>query len=247
VDNYAWDFVMIQLNYLDWDRPAETISPNERSKIAGSLYRMLAEKNIPCFVMEPVKGGQLAALTPPAVKILKKAEPNRSTASWALRYAATLPNVVTVLSGMSDLSQVIDNINTMTAFKPLTQADYKVVTNAKLAFRKNQQIACTDCRYCMPCPYGVNIAGIFQVYNKCSGGLGIPDPDTSDAGEYQMQKRSFLAQYKNNIEKSARADHCIGCGTCLKLCPQNIPIPTKLQQIDVLVDKVKKSHGEEAI
>lgn len=247
VDNYTWDFAMIQLNYLDWDEPDEVLSPAEHTKIAGSLYRMLAEKDIPCFVMEPVKGGQLASLTPPAVKIFKKEEPNRSTASWAMRYAATLPNVVTVLSGMNDLTQVVDNINTMTDFTPLTQADYKVVANAKIAFQKNQQIACTGCKYCMPCPYGVNIAGIFQVHNKCSGGLGIPNPDVPDAKEYQMQKRAFLTQYKNNIEKSARADHCIDCGTCLKLCPQNVPIPAKLHQIDVLVEKVKKSHGGEAL
>lgn len=247
LDNYTWDFAMIQLNYLDWDEPDENLSPDEHSKIAGSLYRMLAEKDIPCFVMEPVKGGQLATLTPPAIKILKKAEPNRSTASWAMRYAATLPNVVTVLSGMSDLTQVVDNINTLTDFTPLTPADYKVVANAKIAWQKNQQIACTDCKYCMPCPYGVNIAGIFQVYNKCSAGLGIPDPAAPDSREYQLQKRAFLTQYNNGIEKSARADHCINCGTCLKLCPQNIPIPTKLRQIEGLVDQVKKSPAGEVI
>ena len=247
VDNYTWDFAMIQLNYLDWDEPDEILPSDERAKISGSMYRLLAAKNIPCFVMEPVKGGQLASLTPPAVKILKEAEPNRSTASWAMRYAATLPNVVTVLSGMSDLNQVVDNINTMTDFKPLTQADYKVLANAKAAFQKNQKLACTDCKYCMPCPYGVNIAGIFQVYNKCAVGLGIPDPEAPDPKKYQRQKSAFLTLYKNSIEKRARADRCINCGKCLSLCPQNIPISTKMREIDSLVSDLKETRGGETV
>ena len=244
LDTHKWDMVMIDLNYLDWshvdDSKYKNLPAANNGRYAGEFYKMLEEKGIPCYVMEPVRGGQLAILNPAAVKVLKTADPNRSTASWALRYVGSLPNVVCVLSGMSNLEHVVDNINTMTDFKPLAQTDYQVIDHALEAYLSHETIFCTGCRYCMPCPYGVDIPEIFQVYNECSGELGLPDTD-NPATNYGTQQRVFLTKYNNTVEKRAQADHCIGCGTCLKYCPQRLQIPQHMRQIDDLVSKLKRA------
>jgi predicted aldo/keto reductase-like oxidoreductase len=238
VAEYPWDFTMIQLNYLDWNGPDEEPSEGEHTKITGTLYRALEEKKIPCFVMEPVKGGHLAELSEPAAKLLHDAEPNRSTASWALRFVATHPDVVTVLSGMSTLDQVVDNINTMSDFKPLSQADESLVFKARDVFLHKQQIACTSCRYCMPCPYGVDIPGNFEVYNKWAAELGVADASARKTAA-EKDRTAFLRHYRNSVEKSGRADHCIACGKCLSLCPQHLPIPDLLHSIDAMVQDLQ--------
>lgn len=246
LDMYKWDMVMIDLNYLDWshtdDSKYKYIPAANNGKFAGELYKVLEEKGIPCYVMEPVRGGQLATLNPAAVKILKTADPNRSIASWAMRYVATLPNVVCITSGMSNLEHTVDNINTLTDFKPLTQADYQVVDRALEAFLSHETIFCTACMYCMPCPYGVNIPEILKVFNECSGELGVPDPD-NPAANYSAQRRFFLTKYNNAVEKSAQAAHCIGCAKCQPHCPQRLEIPKHMRRIDDLVSKLMHVKG----
>jgi len=249
LDNHSWDVVMIDLNYLDWshsnaDERFNNLPSGNNGKYAGELYKLLEEKGVPCYVMEPVRGGMLATLNPAAIKVFKTADPNRSTASWAMRYTATLPNVACVVSGMSILEHVVDNVNTMTDFKPLTQADYQVIDNAVEAFLNHETIFCTECRYCMPCPYGVDIPAIFRVFNECSGDLGVPDPD-KPAANYPAQQRVFLTKYNNAVEKSAQADHCIGCETCLQHCPKRLQIPQHMRRIDDLVGKLK--HQKEVV
>lgn len=247
LDKYDWDMVMIDLNYLDWshkdDDRFKNLPEANNGRYAGEFYKMLDEKKIPCYVMEPVRGGQLAILNPAAVKVLKKAEPNRSTASWALRYVASLSNVTCVLSGMSNLEHVVDNINTMSDFTPLNDADHKVIDDALEAYLSHETIFCTGCRYCMPCPYGVEIPDVFQVFNECSGNLGIPDPE-NPADNYAKQKQAFLTKYNNMVERSAQADHCIGCGKCKPLCPQRLDIPKHMRRIDDMVTKLKSVPRE---
>lgn len=143
VNAYEWDFAQIQLNYLDWEL--------YRSR---EQYEILTKAGIPVIVMEPLRGGSLASLSPDATEILRKADPRSSNAAWALRYVASLPNVLCVLSGMSLPEHMEDNIRTFSPLKPLTDNERKTLDQALTAYRKRLAVPCTACRYCMPCPVG---------------------------------------------------------------------------------------------
>ena len=210
---YPWDFAQIQLNYLDWTL--------YRSK---EQYEILTALGIPVIVMEPLRGGALASLNPAATEILKKADPDASPASWAFRYAGSLPNVLCVLSGMTKTEHLRDNIRTFTDFKPLTDGERRTVAKALVAYRKSLSVPCTDCRYCMPCPAGVAIPRIFGAYNQ-----------------YKLSGNRF--QFMNvygKLGEDERADSCVECGACLKKCPQHINIPKELAKIDAETGKLLK-------
>ena len=187
--------------------------------------------------MEPLRGGQLAVLNPEAVKILKENDPSQTPVSWGLRYAATFPNVLSLLSGMSTMKHVVENTAIMTDFEPLEEKDYPVLSKALVAFKEKLGILCTQCMYCMPCPYGVNITEIFRVYNQCAGTIGVPiDPSGEN---YSKQKKTFLANYNNTLRKDERPDHCTGCGKCVDICPQKLEVPTFMAQIEKMVNTAK--------
>ena len=198
VKKYKWDFAMIQLNYLDWEIAG-----------AGKLYEILTENKIPVVIMEPIKGGTLTRLLyNDMLALLKKADPDASPASWALRFAASLPNAATVISGMSELEHVEDNIKTFENFTPLSTEEYRVLDEAAAVYRKSGSIPCTECLYCIDCPAGVEIPKILLLYNH-----------------HLINKIAinFLNQYRT-IKKSAQAHNCTGCGHCEKRCPQKIEI-----------------------
>jgi len=200
----AWDFAQIQLNYLDW----ELLD-------AKGQYEILTEHGLPVAVMEPVRGGALAQLCPEAIDILKAAQPDKSPASWAIRFAASCPNVYTVLSGMSSPAQLADNIATMTDFTPLSDADRDVLAQALATYRKKSPIPCTACRYCMDCPNGVDIPSNFSIYNRL----------LTSKNEIE-----FLNSY-NVIGEAKQAKNCIGCGLCRDKCPQKLDIPALMPKI----------------
>ena len=204
VDAHPWDFAQIQLNCLDWDL--------YRSR---EQYDILTKAGIPVVVMEPLRGGSLATLVPDAVEILKQAKPEASVASWSLRYAASLPNVMCVLSGMSSPEQVADNIRTFSPLTPLSDAERQTLERALAAYRKRLAVPCTACRYCMPCPVGVEIPRIFGLYNQYKA-IGNPWLFSNNYGA---------------IPKDSRADACVECGKCVKHCPQKIDIPAELKKI----------------
>jgi predicted aldo/keto reductase-like oxidoreductase len=207
VKRYEWDFAQIQLNYLDWEL-----------QDAKGQYEILTENGLPVVVMEPVRGGALAKLCPQALDIFRAAAPAASAASWALRYVASLPNVLTVLSGMSDMAQMRDNVATMENFRPLAASEYAVISDALAAYRLSGSIPCTACGYCMDCPHGVNIPKVFAVYNNYRAN------NTSNAGMI------FMMEYQVLGEKS-QASNCKRCGRCLPLCPQGIKITEWLDKI----------------
>ena len=201
---HPWDFAQIQLNYLDW-----TIYRSRQQ------YGILTKLGIPVIVMEPLRGGALATLNPEAREVFKKSDPEASIASWAFRYAGSLPNVLCILSGMTMTEHLEDNIKTFTDFKPLTAKEQQVIKNALAAFQKSGLTLCTGCRYCMPCPVGVNIPENFKLYNgyKLSG-----------------NKNRFQRNY-DKLKDKQKASACVSCGLCTKKCPQKIDIPAILKQI----------------
>ena len=213
VSKYEWDFAQIQLNYLDWEL-----------QDAKRQYEILTEKEIPIIVMEPVRGGALATLSENAVEILNAADSAASPASWAIRYAATFPNVLTVLSGMSDMEQLKDNIKTMTDFRPLSGDDRKTIEKAVTAYRESLEIPCTYCRYCMECPSGVHIPKVFAKYNQQRA-------KGKDADTFY-----FFMEY-NLLGEKRQAHQCTECGICLSKCPQKIDIPAELKKIAAFAAK----------
>lgn len=205
LNDYDWDFVQIQLNYLDWQNQG-----------AEQLYRELEKRNLPCMVMEPVRGGYLATLDEQRAKPFLEMEPNRSIASWAIRWVESLPQVTVVLSGMSDMAQLEDNVAMMTNFEPMNEKELEAVAKVVEEIRKVNDIPCTGCRYCMDCPMGVDIPEIFAIYSR----LKIFGKD-----------KSFVEDYKEVMENGNGAEHCVGCQQCMNHCPQSIEIPDKLAMI----------------
>lgn len=210
-NEYKWDFAQIQLNYLDWEM-----------QNAKRQYEILERHGLPCIVMEPVRGGLLASPCEAANRIFKEARQEKSIASWAIRYAASLPNVLTVLSGMSNLEQIQDNIDTMEHFKPLTEQEHRIIDRAVAAYKTHNTIPCTACRYCMDCPNGVEIPKMFSLYNR-----------------YVIDRNAegYRAAYAA-LPEAERAENCISCGVCAQHCPQAIPIPKELALIREAVAKL---------
>lgn len=203
-DFRAWDFAQIQLNYYDWNYG------NARSE-----YEALRNRGIPIMVMEPVRGGRLASLTPGAEELLKKAHPDWSIPSWALRFVSSLPGVCVVLSGMSNLEQIEDNVATFSDDYVFTEADRDVLFEACTRFKEQIKIPCTACRYCTDgCPVKINIPEFLKLYNslKVNGSWGIKE---------RAEK----------IVSEGKPSDCIGCGKCTGHCPQNIAVPAAMEEL----------------
>lgn len=211
LDTYEWDFVQIQLNYLDWEL-----------QDAKGQYELLAQRGIPVIIMEPVRGGALADLGQKANAVLKEAAPGRSIASWAIRYAAQLPNVLTVLSGMSSLEQLSDNIGTLSPLEPFNGEETKALEKALDLYRKKDMVPCTGCRYCMDCSFGVDIPKLFGIYNRYVF--------SQDAGSFREEFAGCLP--------GELPGHCQKCGACMEHCPQHIDIPGTLDKMRELIEKL---------
>lgn len=213
LNDYTWDFVQIQLNYLDWHNQG-----------AEQLYRELERRNLPVMVMEPVRGGYLATIDSERAKPFLELEPQRSIASWAIRWVESLPQVAVVLSGMSDLQQLEDNVATMTNFEPMNEQELAAIDRVVEEIRKVNEIPCTGCRYCMDCPMGVDIPEIFSIYSQ-----------------YKIfsKEKAFVQDYEEVVEHGNGAEHCVRCMACTTKCPQMIAIPDKLEMIAKLYAQKK--------
>ena len=235
-DMYHWDFVQIELNYLDWDF-ANEISNNNVD--AHYLYDELMKVGIPSVIMEPLLGGRLANLPQFLVTELKQRDPTRSVASWAFRYAGTPKGVLTVLSGMTYMEHLKDNLLSYCPLVPLTKYEQKhLEKNIAKKIVGLQNIPCNDCKYCMPCPYGIDIPAIFVHYNKCKNEGTLPN-NAGDA-DYRKLRRQYLIGLDRAVPKLRQADHCIGCGQCEPHCPQSIRIPRELHKISDFVETLRQ-------
>ena len=236
-DKYQWDFVQIELNYLDWDFADEI---NSRNTDARYLYAELEKRHIPAVIMEPLLGGRLANLPQFLTTELKQRDPERSVASWAFRYAGTPKGVLTVLSGMTYMEHLKDNLLSYCPLVPLSEQEQEYL-HADIAKQivGLQNIPCNDCKYCMPCPYGIDIPGIFVHYNKCKN-EGMLATDRGDENYWKL-RRQYLIGLDRAVPKLRQADHCIGCGQCEPHCPQNIRIPRELHKISEYVEALKQN------
>lgn len=200
------EFVQLQINYADWE------NPKVRSR---EVYETARKHGKSIVVMEPVKGGKLADPPEEVKKLFKEINPDASYASWAIRFAASLDGILTVLSGMSNSEQMLDNISFMKDFKPLNETELAAVKKAQEIFNKSCEIPCTACRYCTEgCPKGISIPDLFAIRNKqlTSGKLN--------------EAKSEYAEFTLSNEK---ASACIGCGQCETVCPQKIDIIAQLK------------------
>ena len=230
-DEFKWDFVQIQLNYVDWKHAEEM---NSRNKNAEYLYNELLKRNIQAVIMEPLLGGRLARLNPYSLALLKKKHPNESPASWAFRYAGSFPDVLTVLSGMTFKEQLQENIRTYSPLIPLEADDYKILDQIAYELSRSEMIPCTECKYCMPCPYGLNIPEIFAHYNRCVNDKMLPKAGVDK--NYVKAREEFLYGMDRSVPKLRQANHCIGCKQCEVQCPQHIAISSEMKHIDAMTE-----------
>ena len=226
---YRWDFCQIQMNYVDW-RHAQEVNP--RNLDAKYLYDRLTALKIPVVVMEPLLGGRLARYNYALAHELAPMDPEASLAKWALRFCGTYPNVMTILSGMTRTEHIEENLATCSPLRPCSEAELAALERAAQALLKLCTIPCTDCKYCMPCPYGLDIPAIFALRNEVLTAKTLPSA------------REVLRRYAAAIpEELRRADHCTGCGRCQPHCPQSIDIPKELAAVDAWIDELKNQEA----
>lgn len=237
---YHWDFVQIELNYLEWNVDHET---HYKGVDAKYLYDELAKRGIPAVIMEPLLGGRLAKVPEADVAKMKQRRPSDSVAAWAFRFAGTPEGILTVLSGMTYMEHLMDNIRTYAPLMPITDEEDIFLREVAADIHALKTIPCNECNYCMPCPYGINIPAIFVHYNKMvrEGNL----PHNRQATDYRKQRQAYLRGYDNAVPRLRQADHCIGCRECVAHCPQQIDIPAELHRLDVLVENLKRNGAVE--
>lgn len=205
-----WDFCQIQLNYMDAE---------EQAGLKG--YALAEQKGVPLVIMEPVKGGSLAAFASDIAEKFHAHDPQASMASYALRWVGSLPNVKVILSGMSTMEQVEDNLSTFGKFKPLSEAEQATVKEVVALMNSRVQNGCTGCRYCMPCPAGVNIPGTFGCWNR-----------------YHMYQNYNVVKrhWEIDLGDAGQAKNCIKCGKCEAACPQHLHIREDLERAQADLD-----------
>ena len=227
-----WDFIQIQMNYSDW-RSARGMNVD-----AEYLYAELEKRNIPVVIMEPLLGGRLSNVPNHISARLKQQEPERSVASWAFRFVGSYPMVLTALSGMTYMEHLEDNIRTYAPLEELNDEQKEFLFETAELMLQYPTVPCNDCKYCMPCPYGLDIPGILLHYNKCvnEGNLSKSSRDEN----YRKARRAFLVGYDRAVEKERQADHCVGCKQCNPHCPQRIDIPREIRRIDKYIENLRQ-------
>ena len=232
-DQYHWDFVQIQLNYVDWRHASG------RNAQAEYLQQELDKRGIQSVIMEPLLGGRLSKVPQYVADRLKERNPQGSVASWAFRFAGSQPGVLCVLSGMTYMEHLQDNVRTYSPLVPLTEDELVFLDETAGIIKEYPTIPCNDCKYCMPCPYGIDIPAILLHYNKCVNAGEMAD-SINDEG-YKKARRAYLVSYDRAVPKLRQAARCTGCNQCMTHCPQSINISRELQRIDKYVENLKQN------
>ena len=231
-EKYHWDFVQIQLNYVDWRHASG------RNAQAEYLQQELDKRGIQSVIMEPLLGGRLSKVPQYVADRLKERNPEGSVASWAFRFAGSQPGVLCVLSGMTYMEHLQDNVKTYSPLVTLTEDELEFLDETAGIIKEYPTIPCNDCKYCMPCPYGIDIPAILLHYNKCVNAGEVAE-SINDEG-YRKARRAYLVSYDRAVPKLRQASRCIGCNQCMSHCPQSINIPRELQKIDRYVENLKQ-------
>ena len=226
-DEYHWDFVQIELNYVDWRHASLGNGGWKKDADAEYLYNKLEKAGIQAVVMEPLLGGRLAKIPEEFSDQLKAVRPQDTPATWAFRWVGSLPNILTTLSGMSAMAHLEENVRTFSPLDPCTEQENALLARIADGMSGYPTIPCTACRYCMPCPYDVDN---FAYYNDAVNKKLLPLPDKSSP-DYAKRAAEFKKGYKKAIDKKAWADKCMDCEECLKKCPQQIRIPNQMERI----------------
>jgi len=212
INSYPWDFAQIQLNFMDTEYQAG---------LEGMRYA--AERDIGIIVMEPLRGGSLTNNVPDDIMaIWNQSDVKRTPAEWSLRWVADFPEVITVLSGMSTMDHVVENVEVAKSMKAnsLTEKELDIISQVRSVYLDRIKVDCTGCEYCLPCPQGINIPRIFSIYNNASV-----------YGNLESAKKSYKALIENGVDASI----CIDCGACVSECPQSISIPEELKEIHIVL------------
>ena len=211
INHRDWDFAQIQFNYMDAEEQAGTRG-----------YELAVKKGVPLIIMEPVKGGSLSRFAEDIMGRFRQLDADASASSFALRWVGSFPGVKVILSGMSTMEQVEDNLKTFTPFKPLSQEERAVVEDVAATIKSRVQNGCTGCRYCMPCPAGVDIPGCFAAWNT-----------------YHMYQNYNVVKWRweKEIGPEHQAKNCIKCGKCEAACPQKLSIREDLAKVQEDLDK----------
>ena len=231
-DKYHWDFVQIQLNWMDWTHAGRG------NTNAEYLQAVLDKRGIQSIIMEPLLGGRLAKVPDHIAERLMEHNPHGSVASWAFRFAGTHEGVLTVLSGMTYMEHLQDNLKTYSPLVPLTEEEMAFLEETAELMKKYPTVPCNDCKYCMPCPYGIDIPAILLHYNKCVNEGYVSNGQEDD--NYRKARRAYLVSYDRAVPKLRQADRCIGCNQCSVNCPQKIDIPKEIHKIGIYIEKLKR-------
>ena len=228
-DEYHWDFVQIQMNFLDW-RHASIRQGRRHDADAEYLYGKLEKTGVQAVIMEPLRGGAFGRMASELSDQLKAVRPDDSTARWAFRWVGSYANVLTTLSGMNNMDHLVDNVATFSPLEACTEAENRLLADIADQMAGFPTIPCTTCAYCMPCPYGVDIPANFSFYNDAVNNhvLPLPEPSSSDYAERQQR---FIADYRETLSAEKRANQCVDCEACLPKCPQQIRIPNQMGRI----------------
>ena len=231
-DKYHWDFVQIQLNWMDWTHAGN------RNTNAQYLQQELDKRGIQSVIMEPLLGGRLAKVPDHIAERLMERNPHGSVASWAFRFAGTHEGVLTVLSGMTYMEHLQDNLKTYSPLVPLNQEEMDFLEETAELMMKYPTVPCNDCKYCMPCPYGIDIPAILLHYNKCVNEGYVSNGQEDE--NYRKARRAYLVSYDRAVPKLRQAERCIGCNQCSINCPQKIDIPKEIHKIGRYIEKLKR-------
>ena len=232
-DKYHWDFVQIEMNYVDWHY-AKEMNPDNTS--AEYLYSECEKRGIQNVMMEPLLGGRLAKLPAVCERQLKSRRPDESIPSWAFRFCGSHPNVLTMLSGMTQMENVVDNVKTCSPLVPCSEEELELLESIAARLSSSHSIPCSKCRYCMPCPFGVDIPGNFSYYNNCITNDSLPPADETSP-DYAARQEAFVNGYHEALNPENLATQCRSCRACLPKCPQHIRIPQQLHRLSTMIRK----------